>query len=297
MLVVNLFGAPGAGKSTGAAYVFSQLKMRGINAELVTEFAKDKVWEENDEVFKNQEYIFGKQSFRLSRINEKVDVAVTDSPLLLSAFYNNDVMLDEDFNNVVYYVFVSYDNINFFVNRCKPYNETGRVHSEIVSNEITSQLKNMLDCEYIAYKEVEGNIQGYERIVNDICDRLNVKTETPICDDKPQLKTGMFGKTNTGGLFVVVGDYIIYQNGEYDRVSTFPFNVDIRTFGTSKHQCITNLYDGIYSFDRLDVLVRGEVVPINSEIDILAELNPIKTMTQAEIEKELGCKIKIVEEN
>lgn len=45
MLVVNLFGTPGAGKSTGAAYIFSELKMRGINAELVIEFAKDKVWE------------------------------------------------------------------------------------------------------------------------------------------------------------------------------------------------------------------------------------------------------------
>lgn len=27
MLVVNLFGAPGAGKSTGAAYIFSKLKI------------------------------------------------------------------------------------------------------------------------------------------------------------------------------------------------------------------------------------------------------------------------------
>lgn len=42
-LVVNLFGTPVAGKSTGAAYIFSELKMRGINAELVTGFAKDKV--------------------------------------------------------------------------------------------------------------------------------------------------------------------------------------------------------------------------------------------------------------
>ena len=42
-LVVNLFGVPGAGKSTGAAYIFSQLKMAGVNAELITEFAKDKV--------------------------------------------------------------------------------------------------------------------------------------------------------------------------------------------------------------------------------------------------------------
>lgn len=70
MLVVNLFGAPGAGKSTGAAYVFSQLKMRGINAELVTEFAKDKVWEENDEVFKHQEYIFGKPKLKRNSVTK-----------------------------------------------------------------------------------------------------------------------------------------------------------------------------------------------------------------------------------
>lgn len=36
-LVVNLFGVPSAGKST----------MTGVNAEPITEFAKDKVWEEN----------------------------------------------------------------------------------------------------------------------------------------------------------------------------------------------------------------------------------------------------------
>ena len=33
-LVVNLFGGPGSGKSTGAAYVFARLKMLGYNAEL-----------------------------------------------------------------------------------------------------------------------------------------------------------------------------------------------------------------------------------------------------------------------
>ena len=73
MIVINLFGVPGAGKSTGSAYIFSQLKMEGINAELITEFAKDKVWENNEEVFKNQAYLFGKQSFKLSRCRDKVE--------------------------------------------------------------------------------------------------------------------------------------------------------------------------------------------------------------------------------
>lgn len=42
-LIVNLLAEPGAGKSTAAAYIYSQLKMHGISAEYVTEFAKDKV--------------------------------------------------------------------------------------------------------------------------------------------------------------------------------------------------------------------------------------------------------------
>ena len=120
MIVINLFGAPGAGKSTGAAYIFSQLKLKNINAELITEFAKDKVWEENKEVFKNQAYIFGKQSFKMSRCKDKVDVIITDSPLFLSALYNSDKVLGEDVNNVVLNVFNSYDNFNVFIQRVKP---------------------------------------------------------------------------------------------------------------------------------------------------------------------------------
>lgn len=45
MFVMNFFGVPGAGKSTGVAYVFSNLRMQGVSTELVTEFIKDMIWE------------------------------------------------------------------------------------------------------------------------------------------------------------------------------------------------------------------------------------------------------------
>ena len=46
-VVINLFGGPGCGKSTIAAELFAILKKQGYEVELVTEYAKDKVWEES----------------------------------------------------------------------------------------------------------------------------------------------------------------------------------------------------------------------------------------------------------
>lgn len=172
MLVVNLFGVPGAGKSVGAAYIFAQLKMRGINAELVTEFAKDKVWENNSKVFKNQCYLFGKQSFRLSRCKNEVDVIVTDSPLPLSIFYNSDPVLGEPFNQTVMNVFNSYDNMNYLLLRTKPYNPKGRFQTEEESDALKQPMIDLLKNRDIAYVERNGEVEGYESIVSDIIDRL-----------------------------------------------------------------------------------------------------------------------------
>lgn len=172
MILVNLFGAPGAGKSTGAAYVFSQLKMYGVNAELVTEFAKDKVWEENKAVFENQAYIFGKQYFKISRCADKVDVVVTDSPLLLSLIYNRDPVLGENFNNVVRDVMNSYDCRNYYLERVKPYNPIGRHQTADESDAIGNDIKDLLDREGIDYTAYTGDIVGYDCICQDILTEL-----------------------------------------------------------------------------------------------------------------------------
>ena len=168
MILVNLFGAPGAGKSTGAAYIFSQLKMRGINAELVTEFAKDKVWEGSKAVFENQAYIFGKQYFRISRCADQVDVIVTDSPLLLSILYNNDEDLGGTFDAVVRKVAKKYNSKNYYLKRVKDYNPAGRFQTEEESDEIATELKRLLDREGVDYKVRRGDYIGYEQIVEDV---------------------------------------------------------------------------------------------------------------------------------
>ena len=171
-IIVNLFGAPGAGKSTGAAYIFSKIKMAGVNAELVTEFAKDKVWEESKEVFNNQIYIFGKQSFKISRVMNKVDVIITDSPIILSSFYNSDELIQEELDALVMKTFNSYNNMNYFIERVKPYQEKGRFQTEAESDQIADEVSTLLDEKEVDYEVIAGDTKGYDYIVEQILHKL-----------------------------------------------------------------------------------------------------------------------------
>lgn len=167
-IVINLFGPPGSGKSTGAAEIFAALKKSGVNAELVTEFAKDKTWEHNATALGCQEYVFGKQSYRLARCRNDVDVIVTDSPLPLSIIYNTNSALGEKFNEVVLNIFNTYSNYNYYINRVKPYNPKGRNQTEAESDALGEPIKNLLATSGIEYRTVDGDDVGYQSIINEI---------------------------------------------------------------------------------------------------------------------------------
>ncbi len=172
MLLINFFGAPGAGKSTASAYIFSKLKMAGVNAEYVPEFAKDKVWEENETALKNQVYIFGKQFYRITRCENNVDVIICDSPLINSIVYNHDERLGKTFNDLILQVSSSYDSMNYLIKRVKPYNPKGRVQTEKESDELAIGIKNLLDKYNVKYREYNGDIISYDKIVEEIKEKI-----------------------------------------------------------------------------------------------------------------------------
>jgi len=87
-LVINLIGAPGAGKSTISSRMFSDMKTDGLDVEIAPEYAKELVWEGRTETFKDELYLFAKQNHRMFRLNGKTDYIITDRPLILSQFYN-----------------------------------------------------------------------------------------------------------------------------------------------------------------------------------------------------------------
>lgn len=169
-IVVNLYGQPSCGKSTGAAYIFSQLKMRGIDTELVTETAKDIVWEHNDTALTNQLYILGLHSQRFWRLRNQVRVIVTDSPILLTEIYNR---FEKCVNDTAEAFSSLFDNLNFFVKRVKKYNPNGRLQTEVEANNIGTRIESMLIEKNTPYEIIKGNQKGYDKAVQLIVDYID----------------------------------------------------------------------------------------------------------------------------
>lgn len=165
--VINLFGGPGTGKSTLAAALFADLKMKGINAELVTEFAKDLVWTERTKELKDQVYIFGKMYHKLWRLQGKVDVVICDSPLPLCIYYANEATPDH-FGDFVMEAFDQFKNTNVVCERTFAYQQAGRYQDEEEANRVHTDIIHLLNHEGVDVRYLPaGTIQYRVGLINE----------------------------------------------------------------------------------------------------------------------------------
>ena len=170
-VVINLFGGPGASKSTTSAGVFSLLKLQGVNCELVTEFAKALTWRDSKNCIKDQVYILGNQYHNMFILKDKVDVIITDSPLLLNLLYEDVSELHTKF---ALELFNRFDNLNYYINRKKEYNDIGRRQTENEAITIDYKCKKMLYTNEIDYEQVDGDYECINKIVDDV---LNIQNK------------------------------------------------------------------------------------------------------------------------
>lgn len=168
--VINLFGAPSAGKSYNAMALTCALKAKGYKAEYVSEYAKDLVNENSTHKLKHQIYVFAKQLKRLEVLLDKeLDFIITDSPLLLGSFYGGYYkVVSNTFHQLVLESFNNYNNINFFLTRTLPYDSKLRVQSEDESLEVHSSLIEFLNEKEISYTSLHND----ENTINKILDLL-----------------------------------------------------------------------------------------------------------------------------
>lgn len=166
-LIVNLVAGPGTGKSTTAAGLFAELKLRGIETELVTEYAKDRVWDEHFAALDNQIYIFGKQYHRMHRLLNKVDVVVTDAPIIFGLYYGK-IKMPQSFKQLVLDVHNELDNLNIFLRRTKKYNPNGRMQTEEQALEVDRALEDILKENKLPYIVMDADRNAAVRIADEV---------------------------------------------------------------------------------------------------------------------------------
>jgi len=172
-IVVNLWGTSGSGKSVMAADIFSHLKKQGFNAEIVTEYAKELVWQGHFNVLEDQLYLISKQSRRIRKIDGKVDVIVTDSPLPLTCVYGRYYKskgYNQYFDDYVMGVFNEFTNLNFYLQRGDfDYQKEGRYQDEDESNIIAQKVLDFMSDRKIPYYTVKS---GEEVSFSNIMQRI-----------------------------------------------------------------------------------------------------------------------------
>lgn len=176
-LFVCLFGGPGLGKSTVASGVHYRLKSLGINSEYIQEYAKDKTWQEDRFTLRCQPYITAKQLYRQYRVDGKVRVAVTDSPLLLGLAYPGFGCSPEWQEGIVKQ-FKLFRNLNILLQRnpeMHPYVEDGRKETEEEAIEKDAEVECILVDKGIPYVPMGGDfmdqiVDGVVGMVTSILD-------------------------------------------------------------------------------------------------------------------------------
>lgn len=167
MIVINLFAGPGAGKSTNAAGLFSLMKRRYYNVELVREYAKELTYEKDWVRLKEQNHVVDEQDRRQRMLVGQVEFAITDGAILNSILYRDDRyhIPSEDFKKVVLSYHNKYNNINFYLKRTKKYVPIGRTQTESEAKQLDDAALLMLKDLHIPFVEIVADNSAPEKML------------------------------------------------------------------------------------------------------------------------------------
>jgi hypothetical protein len=170
-VVCNMFGGPSAGKTTAAMELTALLKRKGFAAEYVPEAAKDIIHENTTQLYQYQDWISAEQNRRQGRLIGQYQFVVTDSPLLLGIFYCPPNYYPS-FKQLILEKFHSYHNINFYLNRVKPYDPNGRYQDEAGAKQLDMQIRGYLKNEGIPVTQVLSDDDVAERLYLELMTKL-----------------------------------------------------------------------------------------------------------------------------
>jgi len=173
--VINLFGAPGRGKSSVRSGLFWLMKSHHMSVEEVSEYAKylvltGRTWQLTEE----QLYLFSKQHHKQLIIERSgYEYAATDSPLQLCSFYAPNSYYRQ-FDALVDEASEHFENINFFLTRDiaadneTEFEERGRTHDREASIRVEGQMREFLAKKGLTYTDLPVDMYTPWRILEQL---------------------------------------------------------------------------------------------------------------------------------
>lgn len=158
-LLVEFYGGPSTGKSTTALGLVALTKLyldqyagSTMRVEYVSEAAKDDVWASGRLMLDNQARLLGEQYHRVWRLQGKVDIIVSDSPLWLCAHYGPESLYPrEAWDKVIRAHYAGFDVLPILLTRGGRFEAIGRVHDEEQSSTAHDAIADIARREYGAH--------------------------------------------------------------------------------------------------------------------------------------------------
>jgi nicotinamide riboside kinase len=163
---INLYGGPGSGKSTLAAEIYALLKKRSHTVELVREYAKELVYDELDMKKLDERdriIILGEQFRREKMLEGKVEYLISDSPMLLTAFFHK-----QEYAKDVVIRHLKTNEVHIWVKRPESFEVEGRSHSEEESKKIDQEMLSFLSNCSINLHILDGSLEERGQKVLDL---------------------------------------------------------------------------------------------------------------------------------
>lgn len=176
MIVINLYAGPCSGKSTLAADIFAKLKREGVQAEIPPEVAKIRAQRGDTGYLADQLAVFADTHHQLNMTARSgADVAILDSPLLLSLVYAPDNYF-ASFPLIVRDVYDRYRNIDYFLSRSTghTYSEVGRVHNEMQAWCLDAKIMSMMESQKLTLNPIDSSEDSARDVVKRIVRELSL---------------------------------------------------------------------------------------------------------------------------
>ncbi len=173
--VINIIGGPGSDKSLYSSAIVLYLNLHQKTVEVIPDYAKSLVWQQNFEVLKNQYFIAQRQFEMINLLDGQVQFLITECSLPQVLYYNEhyeDNICDIAKTRAqILEWYQQHNNVNILVERGdKRYIRTGRFQDEEQARAIDHGLRSLLLREGMRYTKLAPEVDAINSFAASLLD-------------------------------------------------------------------------------------------------------------------------------